>query len=129
MKDIDNQLRAAVEEYGSSYGIAKKDIEKVATGEIEFQEGVHVLRATRDLLIELGDILEESLDTGVYVAAIKAGAGNANTALVVTQVKGRKCSLAACAKEGLIKQSTAKKAINKFVKAALKYTDMDIAGK
>ena len=121
MKDTKNQLGTAIEEYGPSLGISKKDSKKVPTGEIEFPEDIHALRAIRDALIEVGDILEEKLDAGIYIAAVKAGSGDANPALVVALVEGSKCSLAACAREGLIKQSTAKKAIEKIKKAAHKY--------
>lgn len=124
MKDIEGQLGYAIGEYGSMYGLANKDLKKMSTGEIELPEGVHALRAVRDVLIEVGDILEESFDSGTYLAAVKAGAGNANTALVVALVEGNKCFLAACAREGLIKQSTAKKTIEKIKKAARKYVSI-----
>lgn len=121
MKDIKDQLSFAIEGYGPSFGISKIDLKRVSTGEIEYPEDVDALREIRDALVEVGDILDERLDSGTYIASVKAGVGNANTALVVVLVEGSRCLLAACAKEGLIKQSTAKKTIEKIKKTARKY--------
>lgn len=123
MNNVENRLGHAVEEYGSVYGLAKKNAKHAATGEIEFPDGVDALRAVRDVLTEVGDILKEDLEDRCYVAVVMAGTGNANPALVVALIEKSKCSLGACAKEGLIKQSTAKKALEKIKKAVLRYSE------
>ena len=120
MTDIKDELTIAAEEYGSSFGITKRDLKHAFVDEIEFPAGVNALLATRDALLEAGTVLEEDLDSCYYVAKVEAGAANANTALVVAIVEGRRCALGSCAKEGLIKQSTAKKAVEKVREAALK---------
>ena len=120
MMDIRDELAIAAEEYGSLLGITKRDLKHAFVGEIEYPAGVNALLATRDALLETGTILEEDLDSCYYVAEVEAGAANANTALVVAIVGGRRCALGSCAKEGLIKQSTAKKAVEKVKEAALK---------
>ncbi len=124
MKDVENLLGFAIGKYGSLYGVTKTSIKQATFGKIEFQEELHTLRVIRDVLIEVGDILEEDLDSGCYIATVKAGVGSANTAIVVALVDGQVSFFGACAKEGLIKQSTAKKALEKIKKAVLKYTNL-----
>jgi len=123
MIEIKYELEAAIEEYGASFGIVKRIAKHADFDEIEYPPGVNPLLATRDALIEVGDILEEDLDDGLYVASVDAGLANANAALVVGVIVGRRCVLAACAKEGLIKQSTAKKALERLKKVALGYAE------
>lgn len=120
MIDIKYELEVAIEEYGASFGIAKRNAKHADFDEIEYPPGVNPLLATRDALIEVGDILDEDLDAGIYVASVDAGLANANAALIVAVIAGRRCALAACAKEGLIKQSTAKKAIERLKETALR---------
>lgn len=68
----------------------------------------------RDALIRLGKILFEDTDNSVYVAAIRIGSFGANSAVVAIQQRGSKLNISAFAKEGLIKQNLAEKAITKI---------------
>lgn len=118
MMDIKERLGIAIDEHGVMLGMSKKNLKHAVTDRLEIPETVDAVRAARDALIETGTILEEDLGAGVYVAAVNAGASNANVALVVAMKDGHGIALAACAKEGLIKQSTAKKAIGRIKKSA-----------
>lgn len=69
----------------------------------------------RDRLIGLGTILEEDFDANIYVVELMAGVGNANTAVVAIKLTHEKLLFAGYAKEGLINQHTAKKAIDKVL--------------
>lgn len=72
----------------------------------------------RDKLYLLGNILHEDLDNQVYVAAVRAGFGNMNSAVVALQLIGNKLYVAGYAKEGLIKQNICDQAIQKISDAA-----------
>ena len=70
----------------------------------------------RDVLLNIGTILEEDKDNNIYVAVIESGVMNANPCIVVTQLFENKAVMFGFAREGLIKQQTARKAINKLKK-------------
>lgn len=80
---------------------------KVHAGEMTFLN-------LRDRILGLGKILEEDFDKQIYVIAVMAGAANMNTAFVGVQLKKKELFLAGYAKEGLIKQNTAEKAVGKL---------------
>lgn len=69
----------------------------------------------RDHLIETGIILEFDEDASIFVATINAGFGNRNSAIVGLMLRDGMLYAAAYAKEGLIYQSTAQKAIQKVL--------------
>lgn len=68
----------------------------------------------RDILIEIGTIIEEEIDNNTYVAYLPAGLKKKNTATVVFQLDNDDIKIASFAKEGLIKQHTSEGAINYF---------------
>lgn len=68
----------------------------------------------RDRLLGMGKILEEDFEKKVYIIAVMAGVANMNTAFVGVQLKNNELILVGYAKEGLIKQHTAEKAIAKL---------------
>lgn len=69
----------------------------------------------RDVLIGKGKILEEDFEKKIYVAAIEAGVADMNVAIVAIQwTDSEKLYITAYAREGLIKQHTAEKAIAKI---------------
>lgn len=72
----------------------------------------------RDKLYLLGKILHEDLDSQVYVAAVHAGFGNMNNAVVALQLIGSKLYIVGYAKEGLIKQNICDQAIQKIADMA-----------
>lgn len=83
--------------------------EEMITQNLSFQN-------LRDKLIGLGKILEEDDNAKIYVIAIMAGVGNANSAVVAMKLADDKLLIAGYAKEGFINQHTANQAIDKVMK-------------
>lgn len=65
----------------------------------------------RDKLLLIGTILEEDEQNNTYVAVVNAGIKNGNPCIMVTNLAADQVAIYAFAREGLIKQQTAKKAI------------------
>ena len=74
----------------------------------------------RDTLLKIGTLIQENLEEEYYIGTIAAGIGNKNIAYII--IKKNKNNLDVCcyAREGLIKQHTARKAINKFERELLR---------
>ena len=68
----------------------------------------------RNALMECGKVLREDRESNIAEGIIYAGVGNMNPSIVVISVSGKKITIAAYAKEGLINQHTAKKAIERY---------------
>ncbi len=75
----------------------------------------------RDSLIGLGTILDEDFSLNSYIAEVPAGIAGKNRAIVAIQLKGNKLYLLGYAKEGLINQHTAAKALDKVLARAANY--------
>ena len=69
----------------------------------------------RDKLIGLGKILEENYKKYYYVIKVPAGVANKNSAIVCILWSNDIISIFSYAKEGLINQHTASKAIEKVI--------------
>ena len=84
----------------------------------EISEKVSMLKI-RDTLLLIGNIIKEDLDEEFYIGTINAGIANKNIAFII--IKKNEGNLAVCcyAREGLIKQHTARKAIEKFERELL----------
>lgn len=67
----------------------------------------------RDYLIKIGTILEYDEGSDIFVAVINAGFGNRNPAVVGLMLQDETLYTVAYAKEGIIHQGTAKKALQK----------------
>ena len=92
---------------------------RISESEVEYYELPNVnmsLTQIRDKIIGSGTILEEDFQNQIYVMAIMSGMGDMNEAIVVIQLYEQTLKIMAYAREGLIKQNTAKKAINKLLK-------------
>lgn len=92
---------------------------RISESEVEYYELPNVnmsLTQIRDKIIGSGTILEEDFQNQIYVIAIMSGMGDMNEAIVVIQLYEKTLKIMAYAREGLIKQNTAKKAINKLLK-------------
>lgn len=76
----------------------------------------------RDSIIGIGKILEEDFEMNTYVVNVPAGVANMNCAVVAIQLSDNYVSMLGYAKEGLISQHTAEKAINKVIERISKYT-------
>lgn len=75
----------------------------------------------RDCLIGLGTILEEDFDLNVYIISVQAGVVNKNNAIVAVKLNNNKLYMFGYAREGLIKQHTAEKAMEKIEKKVLEH--------
>lgn len=66
-------------------------------------------------LMKIGRILEYDEGLNIFVAIIKSGLGNKNPAIVGLMLQDKMLYIVAYAKEGLIHQGTAQKAIQKIL--------------
>jgi hypothetical protein len=71
----------------------------------------------RDRIIGLGTILEESFEDSYYVVSVPAGFANKNSAIVLVLWNNNGLTLFSYAREGIINQHTADKAIDKVIDA------------
>ena len=69
----------------------------------------------KDALTACGKVLEEDDVTGVITGMVCAGIQDMNPAVLVIDVEQENLKISAYAKEGVINQHTAEKAIEKFV--------------
>ena len=75
----------------------------------------------RDALVRIGKIYEENLEEKIYVAGVSSGFLKCNTAYVAMQICGDELLLAVYAREGIIKQHTTEKAVQKIEESLQKY--------
>ena len=113
-KQMDQFLIKAVKKFEP--GVNEKMLEKVSK-QSEYAElqidGISFL-AVRDKLILLGKVLEENEKKKLYTGCINAGVGNSNPCILVVYVNENQVVIDAFAREGLITQHTAKKAVKKL---------------
>lgn len=102
---------------GLTEGAARKLATAAAEAEVETAPGEGYVRA-RAALSACGTILEENAAEGVVAGVILSGAARMNPAYLLLRAEGGHIRLKACAKEGLIKQHTAERALETF-RAAL----------
>ena len=121
-KDEMNDLLAqAVSKYALMIGVSstEKIIKKLDLSSeskaLKAKEKDAFLNA-RNALMECGKVLLEDRNESRVEGIIYAGAANMNPSIVVACVDGDTITVMAYAKEGLIKQKTAKKAIERFEK-------------
>lgn len=121
-ESLSNMLVEALQEYGADYGyvITDKSVEKLMGAVVyeEFPIGNCTPKLLEETLMSLGKILDQSDDKSEYVAAIGAGVANLNAAFVAIVLTEDIIHIMTTAREGLIKQGTAKKSIER-IKAAL----------
>lgn len=68
----------------------------------------------RDFLFGLGDILEENFEETYYILRLSSGMFNKNKVIILVKWEVEKILLYGCAREGIIKQHTAEKAVKKL---------------
>ena len=112
-----------VEKIGENGFAAKKAAEKLKKEfySVEFTVEKLELKNIKKSLIKIGKIIEENIDDCYYVAVVGAGVFNMNPAIVIVKLLDKKVKIIAYAKEGLIKQDTTKKAVDRVVKELKKY--------
>lgn len=116
---INGLLADAVGKYGLMIGtkVTKNVVNKLpTTSEIKTfnsKEDDSFLNA-RNALMECGKVLLEDRENHIIEGIIYAGVANMNPSIAVIYVTKKEIQIATYAKEGLIKQHTAKKAIERF---------------
>lgn len=119
---LTKMLDKALREYGADYGYVitdknvKKLLEAAACEEIPAESSTP--EQVAEALISIGKVLDQSDDGSELIAVVGAGAANMNVAFVAVAVKKDSVQASAVAREGLIKQGTAKKALAR-IKASL----------
>ena len=68
----------------------------------------------RDGLLRIGHILKEDFENNVYVVSIQSGFFGSNNAIVICKLCSGTLNMFAFAREGLIKQDTCRKALDKI---------------
>lgn len=117
--ELNEEITKALRQYGADYGfvITDKSIKKLIADEAfetmpsDARDGKFLAEA----LMKSGTVLEQSMDEKSYIAIVGAGVANMNYAFLALKLKEESISIVAVAKEGLIKQGTAKKAIEKVM--------------
>ncbi len=113
-KQMDQFLLKAVKKYEP--GVTAKMLEKVDK-QCEYAEitvkGINY-RIVRDNLIILGNIIEQNEKKKTYTVCINAGVANSNPCIIVVYVDKDLVFVDAFAREGLINQHTARKAVKKI---------------
>ena len=115
MEDINELLLKKLVEFGlidkSLSTNKKEDIKKqFATEKISAMD--YSILMVRDALLGLGTILEENLEKQYYMTTIKVGFLGAAESVALVYLNTDVLSVAAYAKEGLIPQHNAQKAID-----------------
>ena len=70
------------------------------------------MQRIREAIIQNGEVLDVNEEQKLYVASIRTGVMNAASALVVVKICENSVEFASYAREGLIKQNLAQKAID-----------------
>ncbi len=121
-EQINELLANIISTYSPQFGkaIAKKAALKLVTSTVEDRiekAGGSIYALAKDALSSCGTVLEEDMAKGVIAGVIMSGAASMNPAFVLIWMEGDTIHMEASAKEGLIKQHTAEKAIEKFKEA------------
>lgn len=107
-------LGEALSQYGNYLGV-KKVTSKLPT--VAFHQTVQgISLAEMEARIgKIAGLLYKDETDGKIIAIVRAGVANMNPAIVVIMADGEAVHLAAYAKEGLIKQHTAEKAVRRIL--------------
>lgn len=120
-KKIDDLLLEKLSKYGM--GIGDITIKKAAT---KLKKEFHVVKikidkgsivTIRDDLEKVGKILEENKKDNYYLLSVGGGAFNLNPVICIVKIDKDITNVIGYAKEGLIKQNSARKAIARIVSA------------
>jgi hypothetical protein len=120
-EELSEELTRALRQYGVDYGfvITDKSLSKMMKTKVFETVGCGGVDGKRlcEALMKSGKILEQSDDGKRYIAVVGAGVANRNVAFVVLALNKESLSAAAVAREGIIKQGTARKAIDRVWQA------------
>ncbi len=116
-KELSEDLASAIRSYGADYGfvVTDKAVKKLLGGSVReaFEVEGCTPKGLAEALMGVGKVIRQSDDETEYVAVIGAGIANMNIAMTVARIDGSSIEMIAAANEGLIKQSTAKRAIDR----------------
>lgn len=99
------------------------DIEQDAIHNVQFKVTNLKLLKLRDILMVAGTIYVEDIDNKIYIASLKGGFLNKNTAVVAFCLDGDYLQTAIYAKEGLIKQHTYEDIVNEINRLFKEYIE------
>lgn len=124
---MDELLAVIISQYGGVIGApaARKAAQKLNSASVDEQivlDG-NAYEQVINALERSGSVLELQEDEKTAAAVIMAGAAGMNPAIVVIRAEGNTVWIKATAKEGLIKQHTAEKAIKKLKEALNDYEE------
>ena len=104
---------------GISNAVTKRLTVKEAHREIKLRNNdpnIDTFQIVKAALIQCGKVIEEDDFKGIVAGMIFAGINEMDPAVLVIEIKQDDLEISAYAKEGVIKQNTAEKAIDKYVK-------------
>lgn len=114
-EDLANALGATVYYRRGSIRVSVPKVVKKLKTEMEYDTfrvvGLNY-GILRDALTRIGQIIEDRPERDEIIARVGAGFADMNFAVMVVSFTGEYISVASYAKEGLVKQRTAKKAID-----------------
>lgn len=121
-EQINESLAGIISMYAPKFGrvITKKVALKLAMSRVEEQirnVGEHTYILAKTAFSECGTIFEENIKDYIIAGVIFSGTANMNPAFLMLWIEGDNIHLAASAKEGLIKQHTAERAVEAFKSA------------
>lgn len=119
---INELLAGIISVYAPEFGrvITEKAALKLAVSHVEEQirnVGPHAYALAKTAFSECGTIFEENIKDCIIAGVILSGTANMNPAFVLLWIEGGHIHLTASAKEGLIKQHTAQRAVEAFKSA------------
>lgn len=124
---MDELLAVIISRYGGAIGApaAGKAAMKLNSASVDEQIVLNgnAYEQIKNALERSGSVLELQEDEKTAAAVIMAGAAGMNPAIVVIRAEGNTVWIKATAKEGLIKQHTAEKAIKKLKEALSDYEE------
>lgn len=121
---LEEKLRDALGFYGADLGFVVTDTQVQKLLDAGVYEEIPTVDCNRQKLanaiMTVGKVLQQSDDGKAYIAAIGSGVGNMNVAMAAIELDDDNLEMLAVAREGLIKQQTAKKAISRVQEALIK---------
>lgn len=123
-EQVNELLAGMISMYAPKFGrsMNRKVALKLAMSRVEEQVrtvGGDTYALAKTAFSECGAILEENPEDHIIAGVILSGVANMNPAFLLLRIEGDTIHLAASAKEGLIKQHTAERAVEAF-KSALR---------
>lgn len=121
---LEEKLRDALGFYGADLGFVVTDTQVQKLLDTGVYEEIPTVdcngQKLANAIMTVGKVLQQSDDGKSYIAAIGSGVGNMNVAMAALELDDNNLEMLAVAREGLVKQQTAKKAISRVQEALIK---------